>query len=97
MLEIGFPELLLLATLALVVLGPARLPEVMRAIGGWYGRLRAYANAFRLELEQELDAREIKKAFAEGQRAVRDAQETIQSPDLSQMEHQSSDKPPPSA
>jgi sec-independent protein translocase protein TatB len=55
MFDIGFSEILLILGLALVVLGPTKLPQVARTIGRWAGRARAMAHQFREQLEQEAD------------------------------------------
>lgn len=55
MFDIGFSELVLLALIALIVLGPERLPRVARAMGYWTGRARAYARNFTAELQRQAD------------------------------------------
>jgi Tat protein translocase TatB subunit len=51
--EVGFSELLLIMALALIVLGPEKLPKVASQIGRWMGRARAMARQFREQLEEE--------------------------------------------
>jgi sec-independent protein translocase protein TatB len=53
MFEVGFTELLLISVLALIVLGPERLPKVAAQLGRWVGRARAMARQFRDQLEEE--------------------------------------------
>jgi sec-independent protein translocase protein TatB len=53
MFEVGFSEMLLIAVLALVVLGPEKLPRVAAQVGRWVGRARAMARQFREQLEEE--------------------------------------------
>ena len=53
MFEVGFSELLVIAALALIVLGPEKLPKVVGEIGRWMGRARAMARQFREQLEEE--------------------------------------------
>jgi len=53
MFEVGFTELLLIFALALVVLGPEKLPRVANQVGRWIGRARAMARQFREQLESE--------------------------------------------
>ena len=53
MFEVGFSELLVIAALALIVLGPEKLPKVVGEIGRWMGRARAMARQFRELLEEE--------------------------------------------
>ena len=55
MFDIGFSEVLLIFGLALVVLGPDKLPQVARTLGRWAGRARAMARQFRDQLENEAD------------------------------------------
>jgi sec-independent protein translocase protein TatB len=53
MFDIGFSEVLVIFGLALVVLGPDKLPQLARTIGRWAGRARAMARQFRDQLEAE--------------------------------------------
>jgi len=59
MFDIGFSEILLIFGLALVVLGPDKLPQVARTIGRWAGRARAMARQFRDQLEAEADGMKV--------------------------------------
>lgn len=54
MFEVGFTELLVISVLALIVLGPERLPKVVSEVGRWMGRARAMARQFREQLEEEV-------------------------------------------
>lgn len=53
MFEVGFTELLLIFALALIVLGPEKLPGLAQKVGRWVGRARAMARQFRDQLEEE--------------------------------------------
>jgi sec-independent protein translocase protein TatB len=53
MFEVGFTEIVLIFALALVVLGPARLPTLAADVGRWAGRARAMARQLKTQLEQE--------------------------------------------
>ena len=55
MFDIGFSEILVIFILALVVLGPEKLPRVVREVGRWVGRARAMARQFQEQLEDEID------------------------------------------
>ncbi len=55
MFDFGFSEILLIFVLALVVLGPEKLPRVVREVGRWVGRARAMARQFQEQLEEEMD------------------------------------------
>jgi sec-independent protein translocase protein TatB len=62
MLDVGFSEILLTSAIALVVLGPERLPKVARQVGNWMGRARAMARQLSEQLEREVNADELLKA-----------------------------------
>ena len=53
MFEVGFTEIILIFGIALLVLGPARLPKLAADVGRWAGRARAMARQLRTQLEQE--------------------------------------------
>lgn len=61
MFDIGFAELLIIATIALLVLGPERLPGAIKTGTLWLGRFRRGFNDIKRELEQEIGADEIKQ------------------------------------
>ena len=61
MLDIGFSEIALIFTLALVVLGPEKLPKVAAQVGRWIGRARGMARQFREQLEEEVNLEEARK------------------------------------
>ncbi|MCL7462777.1 Sec-independent protein translocase protein TatB [Pseudomonas sp. NW5] len=61
MFDIGFSELLLVALVALLVLGPERLPGAARTAGLWIGRIRRSFAAIRSEVEREIGADEIRR------------------------------------
>lgn len=60
MFDVGFSELLLVALVALVVLGPERLPGAARTAGLWIGRLKRSFAAIKSEVEREIGADEIR-------------------------------------
>ena len=64
MFEVGFSELLLIMGLALLVLGPEKLPKVVGEIGRWMGRARAMARQFREQLEDEAAESSRRRAAA---------------------------------
>jgi sec-independent protein translocase protein TatB len=66
MFEVGFTELLLIGCLALIVLGPERLPKLAQDLGRWVGRARAMARQLREQLDQEVHFQEESERRAQG-------------------------------
>lgn len=61
MSDIGFSEILLLVAIALIVIGPKRLPEAARFLGYWIGRLRRSLQNARRDMERELGIDDIRR------------------------------------
>jgi sec-independent protein translocase protein TatB len=59
MFDVGFSELVFIALLALIVLGPKRLPEVARAAGRWLAKLRNFVSNVKQDLHREMHNAEI--------------------------------------
>jgi sec-independent protein translocase protein TatB len=72
MFDIGFSELFLIAIVALVVLGPERLPKAARFAGLWVRRARAQWYSVKNELENELASEELKRTVRDTRQAVAD-------------------------
>lgn len=64
MFDIGFTELLIVAVVALVVLGPEKLPTAVRTIGMWVGRIRRTVGSIQSEISEELRIDELKRTTA---------------------------------
>jgi sec-independent protein translocase protein TatB len=62
MFEVGFSEIMLIMGLALLVLGPEKLPGLAEKVGRWTGRARAMARQLRTQLEQEVTLDEMAKS-----------------------------------
>ena len=62
MFEVGFTEIVLILGLALLVLGPEKLPGLAEKVGRWTGRARAMARQLRTQLEQEVTLEEMTKS-----------------------------------
>jgi len=60
MFDIGFPELVMISIVALLVIGPEKLPETIRTISLWVGRLQRSFTNIRREIENEIGADEIR-------------------------------------
>ena len=61
MFDIGFSELLLFGVIALIVLGPEKLPQAARTAGQWYAKLRRTVSTLQFEIEAELDLAETRQ------------------------------------
>lgn len=73
MFDVGFSEILVIAVVALLVLGPERLPRAARFAGLWARRARAQWHSVRNELERELAAEDLRKSLEEANAAIREA------------------------
>ncbi len=61
MFDIGFSELMLIGIIALVVIGPERLPKVARTAGQWLGRLNRYASQVKQDIDRDMKLEELRK------------------------------------
>lgn len=79
MFDIGFWELSLIMLLALIIVGPERLPGMVSTIGNWAGRAKFMARSLRMQVEREL-AREV-----EAKKGAEDKGETGPEPEKSEL------------
>ncbi|MBB3226184.1 sec-independent protein translocase protein TatB [Luteibacter sp. Sphag1AF] len=77
MIEISFGKLLLLAIVALVVLGPEKLPGAARTAGALIRRMRNGWDSVRAEVEREIQAEEIRRTLRETAETARQAQDSV--------------------
>ncbi|KHF25681.1 MULTISPECIES: Sec-independent protein translocase protein TatB [sulfur-oxidizing symbionts] len=61
MFDVGFWELLIIGIVALLVIGPERLPGVARTVGAWTGRAKRFVSSVKSDIDQELRADELKR------------------------------------
>ena len=78
MFDVGFSELLIIAVVALLVLGPERLPKAARFAGLWVRRARAQWYSVKAELERELAAEDIKRHFTEPLESLRPQMQALE-------------------
>jgi sec-independent protein translocase protein TatB len=64
MFDVGFWELAVIGVVALLVIGPERLPRVARTAGLWLGRARRFVSSVKADIDRELAADELKKTLA---------------------------------
>lgn len=82
MFEVGFSELLLVALVALLVLGPERLPVAARIAGLWIGRLRRSFQSIKAEVEREIGADEIRQQLHNERILELERQQHLKAPSL---------------
>jgi sec-independent protein translocase protein TatB len=79
MFDIGFSELIVIAIVALVVIGPERLPKVARTAGHLLGRLQRYVHDVKSDISREMQLDELKKMQADIQDSARSFERSISS------------------
>jgi sec-independent protein translocase protein TatB len=77
MFDIGFAELLLLAVIGMVVIGPERLPGVVRTVGKAMGKARRFMTSLQNQIEQEMKLDELNKKIMDETRDLDFTQNTI--------------------
>lgn len=78
MFDFSFGELALIGTVALVVLGPERLPKVARTVGDWVGKAQRYVNQVKTDINREMELAELKKLQEEARNAAQSFQSGVQ-------------------
>jgi len=63
MFDIGFTEIIFIMVIALLVVGPERLPRIARAAGLWLGKMRGFVSSVKADIDKELAAEELKKVL----------------------------------
>jgi sec-independent protein translocase protein TatB len=64
MFDIGFSEIVLIMVIALIVVGPERLPRLARSTGLWIGKIRGFVASVKAEIDHELAAEELRKTLS---------------------------------
>jgi sec-independent protein translocase protein TatB len=77
MFDLGFSEIAVVAVVALVVLGPERLPKVARTAGHMFGRLQRYVANVKADIAREVDASELSKIKQEVETAARSFESSV--------------------
>jgi sec-independent protein translocase protein TatB len=73
MFDIGFTELLVIGVVALLVVGPERLPKVARTAGHLFGRFQRYVSTVKADIGREMELDELRKAGQSFKQSVEDA------------------------
>lgn len=79
MFDIGFSELAVIAVVALIVLGPERLPRAARTMGHLFGRLQRYVNDVKADISREMELEELRKLQQQVQGAAREIETSVSS------------------
>ena len=77
MFDMGFTEMVLIGIVALIVIGPERLPGVARTAGKYVGRLKRFMTSVKADVEQELRADELRQILSQQQKELDSLKDTI--------------------
>jgi sec-independent protein translocase protein TatB len=77
MFDFSFGELAVIGTVALVVLGPERLPKVARTVGEWVGKAQRYVSQVKSDINREIELAELKKLQEEARSAAQSVQSSL--------------------
>ena len=77
MFDIGFSELIVIALVALIVIGPERLPRVARTLGALLGRAQRYVNDVKADIQREVDLDELKNIKSTFQDAAKSVEQSV--------------------
>ncbi len=79
MFDIGFTELLLIGIVALVVIGPERLPAVARTAGQWIAKLQRFVRGVKTDLASELESGDLKKLIGDQREQIDELRQMVSS------------------
>ena len=77
MFDIGFSELLVIAVVALIVIGPERLPKVARTVGMLFGRMQRYVNDVKADISREMALDDLRKLQSSMQDTMRSVENSV--------------------
>jgi sec-independent protein translocase protein TatB len=79
MFDIGFTELMVIGVVALIVIGPEKLPRVARTVGHLAGRLQRYVSDVKADINREIELDELRKMRDSMQQAASEMQSSVHS------------------
>ncbi|MBA2351604.1 MAG: twin-arginine translocase subunit TatB [Burkholderiales bacterium] len=77
MFDFGFSELMVIAVVALIVIGPERLPKVTRTLGHLLGRMQRYVSDVKADISREIDLEELRKLQSSARDAARTFEQSV--------------------
>jgi sec-independent protein translocase protein TatB len=77
MFDVGFSELLVIGIVALIIIGPEKLPRVARAVGHLLGRAQRYVNDVKSDINREIQLDELKKLQSEVTESARSLEDSV--------------------
>ena len=77
MFDIAFSEILVIAVVALIIIGPERLPKVARTLGHLFGRMQRYVNDVKSDISREMELEELKKLQSSIQDTARSIEQSV--------------------
>jgi sec-independent protein translocase protein TatB len=77
MFDVGFSEMIVVAIIALIVLGPEKLPKVARTVGHLLGRMQRYVNDVKADINREIELDELRKLQQSMQETARSIEQTV--------------------
>jgi sec-independent protein translocase protein TatB len=78
MFDVGFSEIVVIAVVALIVIGPERLPKAARTLGHLFGRLQRYVNDVKADISREMELEELRKLQKEVQGAAQELKSSVE-------------------
>ena len=77
MFDIGFSEIVVIGVVALIVIGPERLPKTARMLGHLFGRLQRYVNEVKADIGREMELDELRRLKRDVETAARDIEQSV--------------------
>lgn len=96
MFDVAFSELIVIAIIALVIIGPEKLPKVARTVGAITGRLQRYVSTIKTDIEREMqmeDLHELEQQIRQNARQIQ-TELNLDQPDATEAAHDQKPQPP---
>lgn len=77
MFDMGFAEMMIIGIVALLVIGPERLPSVARAAGRWFAKIRNFVSSVKSDVEREFKTEELQRILQQQQDELQSLKETV--------------------